>query len=302
MDESLYIVTAINGTSVINSFYDESLAVVYNSAVEFYKINDSLELESRMPLNAKVSCAVYFESKLLILTEKCQLLTLKNKSCIGTLELREESARTAEYGHIMIVDPTNSFIACHIYQGLIKIIPVESVAGNNEVSHSKKGKRKVTSHRSPFNVRLKELVVLDMIFLSGTDSPCLVILHQDSVENLHLVSYTIDFESNSLVKSDLIQETTIDQGINKLIPLWGNMKGNVLAVSQSGFTLISQSESKMVYENSEKRMISTWEWMDSKTLITVDHNGSLDHLKIGDLIDEKWELKSVGIVRYVCKI
>jgi DNA damage-binding protein 1 len=293
MDESLYIVTAINGASVVNSFYDESLVVVYNSAVEFHKITNCLELESRISLNAKVSCAKYFESQLLILTQKCELLILKNKSCIGTLDLKEESGRMTEFGHIMIVDPTNSFIACHIYQGLIRIIPVESLTANKDVSDARKGKRKVTSNRSPFNVRLKELLVLDMIFLYTMDEPCLVILHQDALENLHIVSYKIDFENHALVKSDLIQEMTLDEGISKLIPLMGDLKKNVLAISQTGFTLITQSEKKVVHKNNQSRIISAWEWMDSNTLITVDHNGSLDEIKF---LDSKCHLKSMGTV------
>jgi len=290
-DESLYIVTAINGASVINSFYDESLIVVYNTAVEFYKIHNSLELVDRIPLNAKVSCAAYFESQLLILTMKCQLIISKNNDT-KTLDLYEESGRIAEFGHVMIVDPTLCFIACHIYQGLVKIIPVEYALDSTD---SKKGKRKFTLHKSPFNVRLKELLVLDMIFLSTLHDPCLVILHQDALENTHIVSYSIDFENNELVKSDLIQEMTLDQGVNRLIPMTDDLKGCILAISQSGLTLISQSLQKKVVQFHEKS-ISAWEWMDSKTLLLIDHNGSLHKLLIGNLKDDKWEMKSLGSV------
>lgn len=294
--ESLYIVTAIHGSSVINTFYDDFLIVVYASAVEYYKVSNGLELESRIPLNAKVSCAAFFESQLLILTEKCQLIVFKSNKTLHSLELREESGRMAEYGHIMITDPTNNYIVCYMYQGLCKVIPVESITGEEDRSDTKKGKRKVTLHRSPFNVRLKELLIIDMVFLYTVGLPCLVILHQDSLENLHVVSYTIDFENKTLVKSDLIQECTVEQGTNKLIPLMGNMKGKVVAIGQVGFTLLSKSNPQTVYNNSDGKIISAWEWMDNSTLLTVDHNGSLDQLKVLEVKDELWGLKSCGIV------
>ena len=299
MDESLYIATAINGASVINSFYDGFLILINSSAVEFYKIHDnSMILESSVLLNAKVSCATYLDSKLLILTEKCQLLIFDKDQALNTLELREASGRPVDNGHFLISDPKNNIIICHLYQGLCKVIPLDFALGD-QVLESRKGKRKVGNHSQGtwFNVRLKELLVVDMVFLSNLQEPCLVILHQDSVENMHVISYNIDFENKSLVKSDLIPETKVDQSTTKLIPLLGDLSGKVLAIGQNGFTLLpKESDREMVHQNDQNRMISAWEWMDNNSLIFVDYNGNLEELKFEDIDEKAWSHKSIGIV------
>ena len=301
-EDAFYIVNAINGSSVLNSFHEELLLVVYAAAIESYKISpdNSLLLDSRISLNAKVSCAAFVDSKLLILTEKCELLTLQKGQTLSCLDLKEISGRSADGGHLIIADPGNKVIGCYMYQGLCKIIPMSAIQGDKGISESKKGKRKIIAgheyNADPFNVRLKELLIVDMVFLSTLDDPCLVILHQDSSENLHIISYTVNLINKTLLKSTLISESALNKGFNKLIPLTGKLKGWVLVIGQDKFLLLSRNDLHVVYECSECQIITAWEWLDPDHLLLVDHTGALGMLEIRNL-DEKWNYLNLGIVR-----
>ena len=114
---SLYISTAVKGSSVIKSFYySDQLIIVYTSFIEFYNVkNGSFDLIDHVDLYARISTAEMINSKLIVTTEKYQMLVLDGANCSGNCLLREPSGRPADGGHITIKDPLERVLLLYMY-------------------------------------------------------------------------------------------------------------------------------------------------------------------------------------------
>jgi DNA damage-binding protein 1 len=154
-----YAATALKGDSVSNSFYahvlspnEKTLVIVKPCKLQFYKIDCSttLPMDSDHPttlandaslitefhLNGRVSLITphRHESSLLdhliILTEKYQLSEILfdpesgHWTTIVHGEVADKTGRPCNSGSLLLKDPGNRCLGLHLYQGLLKIIPM----------------------------------------------------------------------------------------------------------------------------------------------------------------------------------
>lgn len=159
-----------------------------------------------------------------ILTEKRQLLMLQSStnskgqtdiSILDWVEISETARRPVEGGPFMVVEPSGKFIALHLVQGLLKLIPLIR-------------KDKLFRFQSPSDHRIGELVVRQMVLLASTSKSvyilgllceghdynsrhCFVSTYQISIENLSSHSKAILPSSWSL--------PSLDQHTQIIIPL-----------------------------------------------------------------------------------
>ncbi len=89
--------------------------------------------------------------------------------------------RPVDNGQLGILDPDCRAIGLHLYDGLLKIIPVDSQSGllGSEM----------------FNVRLEELNVIDMCFLAGCGVPTVAVLYEDAKHARHIKTYAVAMRS-----------------------------------------------------------------------------------------------------------
>lgn len=90
--------------------------------------------------------------------------------------LRDSHCRPAESGQLVCADPLGRLIVLHLFQGLIKVIPIEFKADS--------GTFKV---KDAYNMRIEELDIKSMtILLDNTSKPLLAVLNQDKVKTYNI--------------------------------------------------------------------------------------------------------------------
>lgn len=75
----------------------------------------------------------------------------------------DQISRPSETGMIAMVDPSSRFIGLRLYDGLLKVIPLE----------------KDIKELKAFNIRMEELNIQDITFLTGCSTPTIAYIYQD---------------------------------------------------------------------------------------------------------------------------
>lgn len=126
-------------------------------------------------------------------------------------DLQDRHARPSEAGQIVIMDPTSSLICCHLYQGLLKCIPVNPnspivPSGRTGTSGGQSTGRPTNPSRpstrsidstflDPFDLPIDEVTIMSMVFLHGCQRPTLALLYQDKKEVRHVKTYEFDLKN-----------------------------------------------------------------------------------------------------------
>lgn len=123
-------------------------------------------------------------------------------------DLQDRHARPSEAGQIVIMDPTSSLVCCHLYQGLLKCIPVNAHSpmvpngrtsagvGQNSGRQARPSTRSVEStFLDPFDLPIDEVTIMSMVFLHGCQRPTLALLYQDKKEVRHVKTYEFDLKN-----------------------------------------------------------------------------------------------------------
>lgn len=147
-------------------------------------------------------------------------------------DLSEKAGRTISHGPYAVVDPENKVIVLQLYLGTIKIIPIGDY-GKARRSSSAKG----FSVGVPFNLRMEELNIRDMIFLHDTELPTLAVLYDDRNGDKHLKTYEIDVREKELEKGS-VDTAEFDQDANFLVPVPAPI-GGVLVVGEVEITYLN---------------------------------------------------------------
>ncbi|URE33533.1 DNA damage-binding protein [Musa troglodytarum] len=117
-------------------------------------------------------------------------------------DVSDRIGRPTDNGQIGLIDPDCRLIGLHLYDGLFKVIPFDN-----------KGQLK-----EAFNIRLEELLVLDIKFLYGCLKPTIVVLYQDNKDARHAKTYEIALKDKDFVEGPL-SHTNLDNGAGILIPV-----------------------------------------------------------------------------------
>uniref|UniRef100_A0A0N7ZDQ0 DNA damage-binding protein 1 n=1 Tax=Scylla olivacea TaxID=85551 RepID=A0A0N7ZDQ0_SCYOL len=200
-----YVVTAHKPTAVtacatghLTSPTDLNLVVARNNRVELHLVTpEGLRPLKELPIYGKIACMHLFtpmnEKKdlLFILTTRYCAMILE---CVGDgdqLEIltrahgnvADKIGKPCETGMIAIVDPQARCIVLRLYEGLIKVIPLDK--DNNELK--------------AYNIRVDELQIQDIEFLYGCSNPTIIIIYQDT-HGRHIRTHEISLKEKEFSK------------------------------------------------------------------------------------------------------
>lgn len=205
-----YVVTAQEATginaSVTGNFTgpdDLNLIIAKNNKLEVHLVTPE-GLQPKLDLNiyGRISSMKLFrplnekQDFLFILTERFRIAILYYKADTGTIitkaygDVQDKIGRLSDTGMIGIIDPLCRMIALHLYDGLLKIIPLE-LGTNVELK--------------AFNIRLEELHIVDIQFLHGFDVPTVIFVYQDT-HGRHLKTYGISLREKEFIRGPWKQD------------------------------------------------------------------------------------------------
>ncbi|KAI9202714.1 mono-functional DNA-alkylating methyl methanesulfonate N-term-domain-containing protein [Polychytrium aggregatum] len=204
---------------------------------------------------------------LLITTERYNFFVLSYNQHSGEIvtdaqgNLSDPISRPADYGQLCVIDPEHRMIGLHLYQGLLKVIPIshpstqwdsrffsETDSLYRPPSAQSKGKTRGSTRASraagvlgtAFNMRLEGLKVLTMVFLSVAQTvplppPMLAVLHENSLSERIISIYKVNI-SDSELEDTAIECPDVHPTTSMLIPVEQSLGGGLLAISDSSIT------------------------------------------------------------------
>ncbi|XP_025085056.1 DNA damage-binding protein 1-like [Pomacea canaliculata] len=206
-----YVVTAHKPTAVnacvtgnFTSPDDLNLIIAKNTRMEIYSVTpEGLRPVKEVGIYGRIAVMELFrpqgENKdlLFVLTARYNAMILEYQQDGETTEIiarahgnvQDRIGRPSETGIIGIIDPQCRVIGLRLYDGLFKVIPLERE--NKELK--------------AFNIRLEELMVIDMQFLHGCATPTVVLVHQDH-HGRHVKTYEISLRDKEFQKGPWKQD------------------------------------------------------------------------------------------------
>lgn len=117
-------------------------------------------------------------------------------------DIQDRIGRPTDNGQVGIIDPGCRMIGLHLYDGLFKVIPIDSSGKLHDA----------------FNIRLEELNVHTIKFLYGCDKPTIAILYQDTKQAKHIRTYSINLRDKEFEPGPW-DHSNLDMGANVIIPV-----------------------------------------------------------------------------------
>lgn len=241
-----YVVTAHKPTavnlSVVGNFTsptDINLIVAKSTRIEIHTLTvDGLQGVLDVPIYGRIASLELFRPKgepkdlLFLHTERYKFCVLEyvppkgdSDNDKGELKARangdvqDKIGRPADFGQLGLIDPECRMIGLHLYDGLFKVLPLNG-----------------TTIEEAFNVRLEELSVLDMVFLTGCQKPTVALLYQDTKGARHAKTYVV---TNKELEEGPWSWTNLDSGSTKLIAVPKKL-GGCIVVGESVITYITK--------------------------------------------------------------
>lgn len=172
------------------------LVIVKNNHIEVYSVTEE-------GLNMKIDTALYgritaispfrFHNShtdvLFILTESKNFCVLEYDAEVQQIvsrakgNVKDRVGKDIDNGPIGMIDPDGKLIAMLLYEGLLKVVPIEN-----------------TGLKEAFNLRIEELRHVDIKFLHGYSSPTVCLLYEDNKACRHLNTYVVDIKERELVE------------------------------------------------------------------------------------------------------
>uniref|UniRef100_A0A7S0WJG8 DNA damage-binding protein 1 n=1 Tax=Chlamydomonas leiostraca TaxID=1034604 RepID=A0A7S0WJG8_9CHLO len=241
-----YVVTAHKPTAVIKSVVgnftspnDVNLIVAKCTRLEVHTSTATgLQGVLDVPLYGRISGIELFRPKgrdtdlLFVLLERLKFCVLEYDQASGELvskaggDVRDAVGRPVDAGHLVAVDPQCRLIALHLYDGMLKVLPLDP--GSGRVSEA-------------FNVRLEELNVVALAALAGCERPTLAVLYEDARHARHLKAYAVSVRDKDLVEVATISAQNLDPGAGLLVPLPAPL-GGVVVLGESVISYIGASQ------------------------------------------------------------
>ncbi len=203
------LVASVTGKDVVN------LILARPNRIEIHLVmKDGLKGLHDVPIYGSIACMDVFrvpgesQDMIFILTERsyfCILAYDANKSEIRTRGLGDMSdhiGQQSQAGKLGVVDPQCRMVALHIYEGALKIIPVDP-----------KGQV-----RDSFNLFLEEPCVIDLKFLYGCSKPTIAILYEDNNECRWVKTHVVNSRGRELLSGPW-ERISAESDASTLIPV-----------------------------------------------------------------------------------
>uniref|UniRef100_A0A6B2KWM0 DNA damage-binding protein 1 n=1 Tax=Arcella intermedia TaxID=1963864 RepID=A0A6B2KWM0_9EUKA len=256
----MYVVTAHKPTIVTHSLVghftaptDNNLILCKVNRLEVYSISEEgLELVLDVGIFGKISRALLFrnagdkQDSLFITTEKFTFCVLAYDSEKGEIitkatgDIQESSARDATVGQLAIYDPVHRVIVLHLNQKSLKVIFINENGILDE----------------PINMSIEELIVLDITFLSGYDTPTVAVLYQDTKEERYISAYKIS-KSQLTATPCSLAFPNVEQSADLLISL---PIGGLLVIGEEAVAYYN--EGQMISTAMKRTLIKAYGFID----------------------------------------
>eukprot|EP01091_Cochliopodium_minus_P000594 TRINITY_DN1052_c0_g2_i2.p1 TRINITY_DN1052_c0_g2~~TRINITY_DN1052_c0_g2_i2.p1 ORF type:complete len:680 (-),score=176.68 TRINITY_DN1052_c0_g2_i2:1364-3403(-) len=273
----LYVTTAHKPSSVTHSVTGNftgpkelNLIISKGTRIEIHQLTeDGVQPLLDIGIYARITTMFLFRPKgskqdhLFISTESYQFCVLKyeNNSIITTTngDIKDRVGKPVDIGHIVIIDPSCSLILMHLYDRVLKILPIDENS----------------NFESTYNLRIDELIVLDIKFLEGYDLPTVAILYQDHQDSRHVKTYQI--KDQKLEKGPIFL-ANVEAYASILIPLSKKIGGGFLVVGEKTISYKSPESEKSVHM--DQTMITSYGKIDHERYLLGDILGNLSILSL----------------------
>lgn len=171
--------------------------------------------------------------------------------------VKDRTGRAIDNSKIGVMDPQSRMIGLHLYEGNVKVIPMDA-----------KGQLK-----EAFNIRLVELEVLDIKFLVGFSKPTIAVLYQDQRYARHIKTYTVNVREKEFIEGPFAQ-FNVEHNASELIPV-PEPFGGVLILGHQ--TICYHSGSAFITIPIQNTRMCAYGWVDTdgSRLLIGDHFGGL---------------------------
>lgn len=144
--------------------------------------------------------------------------------------IADPSSRKSETGNIVIIDPTCKLIGLRLYDGLFKVISIDSLRKGSELQS--------------FNIRMEEDVVPDITFLHGLSHPTIGFIYKDQNQSNHVKTYEVslkekEFSIGPWSKENITIEATL------IIPV-PKPFGGVIIIANDSILYINGDQEKII--------------------------------------------------------
>ncbi|KAF8248907.1 DNA damage-binding protein 1 [Wilcoxina mikolae CBS 423.85] len=195
-------------------------------------------------------------------------------------DVADRFLRDAPGGPRYIADPGGRMLGIHVYEGLFLAIPF--------VLAEKKGRRKTTSKGEIGNldehstIRMKELMIIDIAFLYGTDIPVLAVLHRGGKpDTAQLSTYKVTKSGGACELQEWeIKSSSLEAAAKVLIPLPEPLGGVLVVGEQMVFYLPAPGEHSRAIKRPlvEPTVFQAWGMVDRQRYLLGDEVGKLKML------------------------
>ena len=171
------------------------------------------------------------------------------------------AGRELDAGERCFVDPHCKLVAALLYEGFLKIIPIDN-----------------TCFKEPYNVRLVDSrKLLDIQFLHGTPVPTLCGLFEDAQGNRFICTYTIDTKEKDLVDGPW-KLSDVELGAKLVVPVPSPTNG-IIVIGETSITYINYSNGKRIIQSISMQPIQVTTYglidLDGSRYLLGDLKGNL---------------------------
>lgn len=218
---------------------------------------------------------------LLIATDRYDYLTISWDATRGTVQnerkaqdVSDRFLRDAPHGPIYLSDPAGRMLGLHVYEGLFLAIPM--ILPTLKSGRKKQIATDVGNLDEHTSIRMKELKILDMVFLYNTSNPVLAVLHKESGPDCtQIVTYeVVKLGGSCELKEWKIKVSDLEAEANILIPVPGAL-GGVLVIGEQTVAYVSENEPVTKRCLPESSVTYTWGIIDGMRFFLGDELGNL---------------------------
>lgn len=164
-------------------------AEIYNFSGEGLTLRTSFSVYGKITALLTIHPSNSLTEHLFIGTDRYEYFTVSWDADRGTIrnertarDVADRFLRDARSGPLYLADPGGRMLALHVYEGLVLLLPLLQGAGPGKRRKSVPVEQigNLDEHTA---VRIKELKVVDMAFVYGTENPMLAVLHRDGQQN-----------------------------------------------------------------------------------------------------------------------
>ena len=234
---------------------ENNLVLVKGNRFEVYTMDeDGLHLNIETALYGRITAVNSFRFQnaskdvLFILTERNSFCILEYDETSNSIvsrakgNVKDRVSRDICNGQKGLIDPDAKMIGMFLYEGLLKVVPIEN-----------------SGLKEAFNLSIEELRHIDVKFLHGFASPTFCLLYEDNKACRHLNTYVVDIKERVLREGPwnrsnveygqcplplrppfnaVISSTCLCVGAHMLIPVPHPHKG-VIVIGQTTITYLT---------------------------------------------------------------